>query len=84
MIASASSTDNLMANLASNVKLLRLAKGLSQEELAVKCRVCRATINRIEAGTRMPDFDLACLLADALGTTTDRLRKNLAKMAASA
>ena len=72
----------LMENLSRNVKLLRNAKDISQSELAEKCGVCLATINRIEKGHRIPDFDLVCKIADALGTTTEKLRENLSDTAA--
>lgn len=68
----------LMTALSQNIKILRAAKGMSQEQLAGEAGVTRATINRIEKGHRMPDFDLVCKLADLLGTSTDVLRKPLA------
>jgi putative transcriptional regulator len=66
-----------MPTLAENLRILRHAKGLSQGGLAEAVGVSRATINRIEQGHRMPDFDLACRIADALGVSTDALRDNL-------
>lgn len=76
--------NTIMTALSDNIRILRTARGWSQDELADKVGVSRATINRIEQGHRMPDFDLVCRLADAFETKTDRLRKSLAEELASA
>lgn len=85
MVTTVSATRNrLMTSVGNNVRILRSAKQLSQSELATACGVARATINRIERGQRMPDFDLICKIADALGVKTDGLRRPLAELANSA
>ena len=84
MIQKATTTDDVMANLAKNIRMLRNARGLSQTALAEECGVCLATINRIEQGHRMPVFSLVCRIADVLGTTTEKLRENLADFARKA
>ena len=42
-----------------NVKELRTAKGLTQEQLASECGVQRTTITMIELGENKPSIDLA-------------------------
>ena len=42
-----------------NVKELRTAKGLTQEQLASECGVQRTTITMIELGENKPSVDLA-------------------------
>ena len=61
--------------LAANVCILRNANGLTQQELACKSGVSRATVNRIEKGMHVPKAGLLYNLADALGVTSDRLRQ---------
>lgn len=41
-----------------NIKRARKAKGLSQEELAVKLNVVRQTVSKWENGLSVPDSDL--------------------------
>ena len=55
------------------IRSLRTEKGLSQEELARRCRVTRQTVNAIENNKYDPTLSLAFRLADALGTTVDAL-----------
>lgn len=47
-----------------NLKTLRTAKGLSQEELAVKLNVVRQTISKWEQGLSVPDADLLIALSE--------------------
>ena len=42
-----------------NIKILRKAKGLSQEELAIKLNVVRQTVSKWEKGLSVPDAILA-------------------------
>lgn len=51
-----------------NIKQLRKAKGLSQEELAAKLGVVRQTISKWEQGLSVPDSDMLIKLADVLDT----------------
>lgn len=52
--------------LCDNIKIYRKAKGLSQEELAVKLNVVRQTVSKWEKGLSVPDADLLILIAEAL------------------
>lgn len=49
-----------------NIKVLRKAKGLSQEELAIKLNVVRQTVSKWEQGLSVPDSDMLIALAEAL------------------
>ena len=55
------------------IRALRKALGLSQEELAKACGVSRQTINAIENNKYDPTLTLAFHLAGVLGTTVDEL-----------
>lgn len=56
-----------------NIKGLRKAKGLSQQELAVKLNVVRQTISKWEQGLSVPDADLLIALSDVLETSVSTL-----------
>jgi transcriptional regulator with XRE-family HTH domain len=51
------------------VRFLREQKGLSQEELAARCRMHRTYIGGIERGERNPTVSVLYRLADALQTS---------------
>ena len=59
--------------LSENIKTLRKAKGLSQEELAVKLNVVRQTISKWEQGRSVPDSELLLALSEALETPVSTL-----------
>jgi len=50
---------------------LRKNKGLTQEQLAKKCRVSRQTINAIENDRYDPTLRLAFKIAEVLQSTVD-------------
>ena len=56
-----------------NIKKLRKAKGLSQEELAIKLNVVRQTVSKWENGLSVPDSCLLIQLAEELDTTVSEL-----------
>ena len=60
--------------LAENLKALRKAKGLSQEELAARLHVVRQTVSKWEKGRSVPDADLLIRLAEELDTKHFTLR----------
>ena len=49
-----------------NIKELRIAKGLTQEQLANKCGIQRTTITMIELGVNKPSVELAKKLGKVL------------------
>lgn len=57
------------------IRIKRKELGISQEELAIKRRVSRQTINAIENNKYDPTLSLAFSLANVLGTTVDELFK---------
>lgn len=59
--------------LSENIKTLRKAKGLSQEELAIKLNVVRQTISKWEQGLSVPDSDMLISLSEALDTSVAAL-----------
>lgn len=59
--------------LAENLKALRKAKGLSQEELAARLHVVRQTVSKWEGGLSAPDAELLATLAGVLEVPVGRL-----------
>lgn len=59
--------------LASRLKEVRTAAGLTQVELAALAGVSRKTVNTVENGVFVPSTILALSLAKALGTTVEAL-----------
>ncbi len=55
--------------LSDNIKNLRKAKGLSQDELAIKLNVVRQTISKWEKGLSVPDSEMLIDIAEALETS---------------
>ncbi len=55
------------------LKLARVARELSQEQLAEKIGVTRQTIGLIEAGKYNPSLNLCILICLTLGKTLDEL-----------
>ena len=56
--------------LAENLKALRKAKGLSQEELAARLHVVRQTVSKWEKGRSVPDADLLIRLAEVVSSSS--------------
>jgi len=59
--------------LSENIRILRKAKGLSQEELAVRLNVVRQTISKWEKGLSVPDADMLIGLSETLETPVSTL-----------
>ena len=56
-----------------NIKTLRKAKGLSQEELAVKLNVVRQTVSKWEQGLSVPDADMLISISEVFETPVSTL-----------
>jgi len=56
-----------------NLKTLRKAKGLSQEELAIRLNVVRQTVSKWEKGLSVPDADLLIRIADIFEVPVSKL-----------
>lgn len=56
-----------------NIKAIRKAKGLSQQELAIKLNVVRQTISKWEQGLSVPDSDMLVAISEALETPVSKL-----------
>ena len=56
-----------------NIRNLRKAKGVSQEELAIKLNVVRQTISKWEKGLSVPDSSMIIALAEQLDTSVGTL-----------
>ena len=65
--------EQLAAHLCRNVALLRLARGLTQQQLGALAGVPRATITKIEAGSPNPTLATTVRLAAALRVSLDEL-----------
>lgn len=62
-----------MIDVENSIRELRKNKGISQEDLAKRCKVSRQTINAIENNKYDPTLALAFKLAKELHTTVDEL-----------
>ena len=56
-----------------NIKNFRKAKGISQEELAIKLNVVRQTVSKWENGLSVPDSEMLIALAEELDTSVSSL-----------
>ena len=56
-----------------NIKTLRKAKGLSQEELAIKLNVVRQTVSKWEQGLSVPDADMLISISEVFETPVSTL-----------
>jgi transcriptional regulator with XRE-family HTH domain len=52
---------------------LRKSKKITQEELAVKVGVSRSALSQYELGSRQPDYDIVCRIADFFDVSVDYL-----------
>lgn len=59
--------------ISENIKRARKAKGLSQEELAVRLNVVRQTVSKWENGLSVPDADILMQLAELLEVSVGQL-----------
>jgi transcriptional regulator with XRE-family HTH domain len=59
--------DHVIRAVAENVRALRLARGMSLNELAAASKTGKATLSRIEAAEANPTVETLYALADALG-----------------
>jgi transcriptional regulator with XRE-family HTH domain len=72
-----STFEQAQRNLAANVKRVRLAAGISQEELAFRAGIDRTYASQIERAIANPSLGITCSIADALGVTAvDLLTKS--------
>ena len=65
--------DTIQKQLGKRVRDLRLAKGLSQEDLAFRADVHRTYLGGIERGERNPSLKNIAAIAKALDTTLQEL-----------
>ena len=56
-----------------NLKALRMKKGLSQGELAIRLNVVRQTVSKWEKGVSVPDAETLIKLADLLDSSVNDL-----------
>ena len=65
--------EQLIEVLASNVRALRHAKGVSQEELAARCGLHRTYVGSVERGERNVTLSTLEVLASVLGVSVPEL-----------
>ncbi len=64
--------------LATNLRLARLARDMSQEDLAAAAGIDRTYVSGIERGVRNPTVTVLARFAHALGTTSAALLTKIA------
>lgn len=62
-----------MHSVSKNIRAIRLARGLTQEELANRLFVTRQTVSNWETGKSQPDLDTLIQIADAIDTDATAL-----------
>ena len=62
-----------MANIGKNIRKIRRARGLTQDELAEKLFITRQTISGWENGRTQPDIDTLTQLAGVFDVSIERL-----------
>ena len=62
-----------MRDIAKNIRTLRTAKNLTQDELAEKLFVTRQTVSNYETGKSRPDVEMLARIADILETDVNSL-----------
>ena len=60
-----------MLELGNRLKNLRVQKGLTQEQLALRLGVTKSIISAYEAGSRFPSLDMLVKLAQSYNVSTD-------------
>ena len=65
--------EELRADLASNLKAIRKAKGLAQERLALDAGVDRTVVSKIERGVTNPSLEILLRLANQLDVEVGQL-----------
>ena len=66
---------DLRQAFAANLRRLRHAKGISQEDLAYEADVNRTYLSKLEKGVSYPGLEIIAKLADALGVEPAELLK---------
>ena len=56
-----------------NLKALRKAKGITQEELAIRLNVVRQTVSKWEKGLSVPDADMLIKIAEVFESSVNEL-----------
>jgi transcriptional regulator with XRE-family HTH domain len=72
-LRAASERMRLTREFGQTLRQRRLAVGMTPSRLAQRCRVSRATINKVESGITEPRLSLILILCDGLGITPDTL-----------
>jgi len=67
------SLDSVRANLATNVRMLRAAMRVSQEEIADQAGLERSQVSLIERELGNPSLKTLCQLSDAMGVPVPEL-----------
>jgi transcriptional regulator with XRE-family HTH domain len=68
-------TETLRPILAANIKRVRAARGLTQQQLADRIGISYVFLNRIENEKSSPSAEVLFSLADALQVSADSLRQ---------
>lgn len=64
---------NMQNKLCENLKALRIARGLTQQQLANELNLSRVNYTRYETGASNPDYDTLIKIADYYDVSLDSL-----------
>ncbi len=59
--------------IGNQIKQLRIARNITQEELAARLSVAKSTISSYENGSRLPSYDILVKIARLFHVSTDNL-----------
>lgn len=65
--------DQVLIDIGSRIRLLREAKGISQQDLAALCNFEKSNLSRLEAGNTNPTVLTLLKISKALGITLSEL-----------
>lgn len=72
---------DLRETFATNLRRLRNAKGLSQDDLALEAKISRSYLSRLEKGVFFVSIKVIGRLAETLAVEPDEFLKRVAKRA---
>lgn len=64
---------DLHNNLQTNLKILRILEGHTQEQVSEILMISRSSYSRLESGKALPDLDTLCRISDYYGISIDQL-----------
>jgi len=68
---------DLQKTTGQRIREYREKRGITQTALAAAIGIHQVSLSRIENGVTLPEWDILCNLAEALGVPVDKFRKKI-------